>query len=91
MRIALGARVVDVVSMIVRDGLRVVIIGAAIGLAGALSAGRWLAPLLFDVSPKDPLVYGVVIVLLIGVAVAASWVPALRAARVDPSLALRTD
>jgi predicted permease len=90
-RLALGARVADVVSMIVRDGLRVVIVGVAIGLVVAFSAGRWLAPLLFEVSPKDPLIYGSVAALLLGVAVAASWLPALRASRVDPSTALRAD
>ena len=57
----------------------------------ALFAGRWIAPLLFHVSPKDPPVLVAVIVTLIAVAVAASWIPALRAARVDPNEALRAD
>ena len=90
-RIALGARVADVVTMIVRDALAVVILGVGIGVGLALSAGHWLAPLLFQVSPKDPRVYGAVTAVLIGVAVVASWLPAVRASRVDPSTALRAD
>jgi predicted permease len=90
-RIALGARVADVVTMIVRDALGVVILGVGIGVALALSAGHWLAPLLFQVSPKDPRVYFAVTAVLIGVAVIASWLPAVRASRVDPSTALRAD
>jgi predicted permease len=88
-RIALGARVADVVTLVVRDGMRVVIAGVAIGLAAALLGGKWLQPLLFDVSPRDPVVYSIVAAVLIGVAIAASWIPAQRAARVDPSTALR--
>jgi ABC-type antimicrobial peptide transport system permease subunit len=90
-RIALGARVANVVTMIVRDALGVVLLGVAIGLALALSAGRWMAPLLFQVSPKDPRVYVAVTLVLVGVAVVASWLPAMRASRVDPSTALRAD
>jgi putative ABC transport system permease protein len=90
-RIALGARAADVVALIVRDGLRVVIAGVVIGLAAALLAGKWLQPLLFEVSPRDPVVYSAVAAVLIGVALAASWIPAQRAARVDPSTALRGD
>ena len=90
-RVALGARISDVVALIVSDGLRVVVVGIGIGLAVALSAGRWLAPLLFGVSPRDPLVFGAVAVMLVAVALAASWIPALRASRVDPATALRAD
>ena len=90
-RIALGAHVADIVTMIVRDALGVVLIGVTVGVALALSAGHWLAPLLFEVSPKDPRVFGAVTGVLIGVAVLASWLPALRASRVDPSTALRAD
>ena len=90
-RIALGARVVDVMSLVVRDGLRVVIPGVAIGLGLALAVGRWLGPLLFQVSPRDPLVFAAVTATLIAVALVASWVPAVRACRVDPATALRSD
>ena len=62
-----------------------------IGGAVALFAGRWVAPLLYDVQPTDPVVYGSVIVVLLGAACVASLVPAMRAARVDPNVALRSD
>jgi ABC-type lipoprotein release transport system permease subunit len=62
-----------------------------IGTGAALLAGRWVKPLLFDVTPTDPLVFVSVIALLLAVAVAASWVPARRASRVDPQVALRSD
>jgi ABC-type antimicrobial peptide transport system permease subunit len=90
-RIALGARVADVVGLIVRDGLKVIVIGVALGVAAAMVGGNWLAPLLFDVSPRDPLVIAGVSATLVAVAIAASWLPALRASRVDPSVALRAE
>jgi ABC-type antimicrobial peptide transport system permease subunit len=62
-----------------------VVIGGAI----ALATGKWLAPLLFDESPRDPAVFAVVAVALLGVAFTASWLPALRASRVEPTKALR--
>jgi len=77
--------------MVVGEGAMLGAIGVVMGTGAALVAGRWVKPLLFDVSPKDPLVFGGVIVLLIGVAVVASWVPARRAARVDPQVALRSE
>jgi predicted permease len=90
-RVALGAQARDVISLILREGLKVVIPGVALGAIIALFAGKWIAPLLFDVSPKDPPVLVTVVVTLIAVAVAASWIPALRASRVDPNEALRAD
>jgi predicted permease len=90
-RVALGARSADVVQLVVTDGLRLAGIGVAIGVALALWAGKWVKPLLFDVSPKDPVVFALVAFMLVAVAVAASWVPALRASRVDPNEALRSD
>jgi putative ABC transport system permease protein len=90
-RVALGAQSRDVIGLVVREGLRVVIPGIALGAVIALVAGKWVAPLLFDVSPKDPPVIAGVIVTLLVVALAASWVPALRASRVDPNEALRAD
>jgi putative ABC transport system permease protein len=90
-RVALGAQGRDVIRLIVREGLTIVVPGVALGAAVALVAGRWIAPLLFDVSPKDPPIIVSVIVTLLAVAIAASWVPALRAARVDPNEALRSD
>jgi ABC-type antimicrobial peptide transport system permease subunit len=90
-RLALGARVSDVISLVVRDGVVVIGVGVAIGATLALGAGRWIAPLLFKVSPKDPAVFTAVALVLIGVAISASWLPARRAARVDPATALRSD
>ena len=90
-RVALGAQVRDVVSLIVREGLRVVLPGVLLGSLIALAAGKWIAPLLFEVSPKDPPVLIAVVVTLTLTAVAASLAPALRAARVDPNEALRAD
>ncbi len=90
-RIALGASASDVVSLVVFDGLRVVIAGIVVGGAIALWAGRWIAPLLFDISPRNPMVFASVFAVLVGVGFAASWLPARRAARVDPNVALRAD
>jgi ABC-type antimicrobial peptide transport system permease subunit len=90
-RVALGAQAADVVRLVVSDGLRITAVGVAIGTATAFWAGRFVKPLLFDVSPTDPLVFTLVATLLISVATVASWVPALRAARVDPNQALRSD
>jgi ABC-type antimicrobial peptide transport system permease subunit len=90
-RVALGARTPDVIRLVVSDGLRVAVAGVAIGVVVALWAGRWVKPLLFQVSANDPSVFVVVATTLLVVAVAASWIPALRASRVDPNVALRTD
>jgi len=90
-RVALGAEARDVVRLIVREASMVVVPGIGLGAIVALFGGRWLKPLLFDVSPADPAVFVVVVVTLIAVAIAASWTPALRAARVDPTQALRAD
>jgi ABC-type antimicrobial peptide transport system permease subunit len=90
-RVALGAQVRDVVTLVVKDGLRVAVVGVAIGTGAAFWAGRFVKPLLFNVSPSDPVVFVLVGVMLVLVALAASWIPALRASRVDPNVALRSD
>jgi predicted permease len=90
-RLALGARAPDLVRMVVTDGLKVVGVGVAFGLAVALWAGKFVAPLLFSVSPRDPSVFALVALTLIAVAVAASWMPARRASRVDPNVVLRSE
>lgn len=90
-RMALGARTGDVLRLVVGEGLRVTVVAIALGVAAALLAGRWVKPLLFQVSEKDPTTYVGVAVALLLVAGAASLVPARRAARVDPSVALRSD
>ena len=78
-RIALGARVGDVVRLVVGDGLRIALLSVAIGGIIALWAGRWIVPLLYEQSPHDPLIFGVVTGGLFGVALLASAIPALRA------------
>ena len=90
-RRALGAQARHAVRLVVVDGLRLAAIGVAIGVAIAFWAGRFVKPLLFEVSPRDPVVFAFVAALLVLVAVAASWIPALRASRVDPNVALRTE
>jgi putative ABC transport system permease protein len=90
-RIALGARALDVLRLVVGEGVRVTLAGIAIGAAIALVAGRGMSTLLFRVSPRDPLVYAVVGLTLVIVGVLASVIPAVRAARVDPNVALRAD
>ena len=90
-RVALGAQTGDVIRLVVAGGLRVALIGVAIGAGVALVAGRFIAPLLFNTSPKDPSVFGVVAVTLLATAAVASLVPAWRATRVDPNVALRTE
>ena len=90
-RIALGAGVSDVVRLVLGQGLRFAVLGIGVGGAAAWWASRWVGPLLFSVSPKDPVVYGTVAVVLLAAAVLASAIPAVRAARVDPNVALRTE
>jgi putative ABC transport system permease protein len=90
-RVALGAEARDVIQLVVGEGLRVVIPGVALGALIALAGGKWIAPLLFQVTPTDPPVMVSVVVTLVTVAVLASWLPATRASRVDPNEALRSD
>jgi putative ABC transport system permease protein len=90
-RMALGAERLDVQRMVLGQGMGIVAVAVAIGVAGALAAGRLLETLLFEVSPSDPVVYGAVVVLLLGVAFLACWLPARRASGVDPVVALRAD
>ena len=88
-RIALGARPLDVSRMVSRQGVTLGAIGVAIGILCALSVTHVLRGLLYDVSPTDPLILGATCVVLLVVAFFASWIPARRAASVDPSEALR--
>jgi putative ABC transport system permease protein len=90
-RTALGASRNDILAMVMGQGLSLAAVGVAIGAAIAALASRGLATLLFGISPLDPRSYGAVMALLIGVAMAASWLPAWRASRVDPSITLRSE
>jgi predicted permease len=88
-RMALGARPVDVMSMVIREGLWLTVAGACGGLAGAALLTRLMATLLFGVKPSDPITYAIVGLLLSVVALVACYIPARRAMRVDPMVALR--
>jgi predicted permease len=90
-RIALGAQVKDVLRLIIAQGMKYVSLGALIGLAGAVALTRLIAHLLFNVSATDPLTFAAVAALLIGVALLAAIVPARRATKVDPMIALRSE
>jgi len=90
-RMALGARPIDVTRMVVGQGLLLALIGVVVGLAGAVAVGRLLGSLLFGVSPTDPMILAITSGLLLGIAALASYLPARRAARVDPMIALRSE
>jgi putative ABC transport system permease protein len=90
-RMALGARRSDMLALVVQQGLVLTLIGVGVGLLGAFAATRLLRTLLFEVSPTDPLTFLAVPLLLGAVALLASYLPARRAARVDPMIALRSE
>ena len=86
---ALGARTGNVLSLIMKNGLTLVLTGIAIGIAGALALTRFLTTLLFGVTPTDSVTFVVVAIIFFVIAMIASLIPALRATRVDPLEALR--
>jgi putative ABC transport system permease protein len=88
-RMALGAQARDVLRLVVRDGLRLTALGVGIGLAAAFALTRGMASLLFNVSASDPLTFALVTALLVVVAIVSSCIPARRATKVDPIIALR--
>jgi putative ABC transport system permease protein len=90
-RVALGASPATVVRLIIAQGMRVVTVGVAIGLAGALVASRLMTTLVYGVRVTDPLTYAGVAALLVVVALVASYLPARRATRIDPLVAMRAD
>jgi ABC-type antimicrobial peptide transport system permease subunit len=91
MRMALGAAPRDIMKLILKQALLLTLTGGAIVLLAAFAVTRMMAGLLFGITPKDPLTFVQVAIVLIVVAIAASFIPALRATRVDPMLALRHD
>jgi predicted permease len=90
-RMVLGAQKLDVLSMIVNQGLKMVLIGVSLGIVLAFATTRLMERLLYEVKPTDPLTFAGVAVLLVGIALLACWLPARRAAKIDPMEALRCE
>jgi len=90
-RLALGAQPANLHRLVMKRGLTTATVGIAIGIAGALGLTRFMQSLLFETSPYDPLVYAAVAIILLAAAVAACWLPARRAARVDITRLLRAE
>ncbi len=88
-RMALGAAKGDILSLIVTQGVRLAMAGVILGMAGALTLTRVLTNLLFGITPTGPLTFGAVVLMLLGVTLLACYIPARRAAKVDPMVALR--
>jgi predicted permease len=91
LRMALGAQREQVIALVLRSGLSLAAVGLVIGLATAVGAARLIRTLLFSVQPIDPLIYGAVTVLFAFIAILACFLPSLRASRIDPLIALRTE
>ena len=91
LRLAIGASRSDVVWLFVREGAVLILVGMSAGLAGALAGGRWIATLLFGVTPADPATFAAAVFTLGVTAACATYLPARRAASVDPAEALRAD
>jgi len=90
-RMALGAMPGDVLRMVIREGMGLTLAGIVVGLIGSVAITRLLASLLYGVSAVDPITFVAVPIVLIAVAFAASYLPARRAAHVDPIIALRSE
>jgi putative ABC transport system permease protein len=90
-RLALGAQPGDVRRMVVREGMTLGLAGIAAGLAGAVALSHLLTALLFGIRPRDPATFGAVAAILIAIALAACYIPARRATRIDPVVALRDE
>jgi putative ABC transport system permease protein len=88
-RVALGARPLDVVRLLLNHGLRLILLGIVVGLAGGVAIAKLLSAVLVDLSPLDPIAFGSVTIFLVAVGLVSSWLPARRAARVDPLVALK--
>jgi ABC-type antimicrobial peptide transport system permease subunit len=87
----LGARAGDVLRLVIREGLILIAVGLSIGMASAWAATRLIAGWLYGVSPTDPLTFAAIALLLTAVTSLACWIPARRATKVDPMVALRCE
>jgi ABC-type antimicrobial peptide transport system permease subunit len=90
-RVALGARGGDISRAVLKGSVAAVSVGVAVGMAGAIGAGRFLAALLFGVPPYDAVILTIAAAALVSTGLVANWLPARRASRVDPMVSLRTD
>ena len=90
-RLALGARSADAVGMIVGEGFRTIAAGVAVGIVAALMLTRTVASMLYGVTATDPVTFAAVALLLVGASLLACYIPARRATRVDPMVALRSE
>jgi putative ABC transport system permease protein len=90
-RMALGARALDVFGLVMKEGFTLISAGLLIGTCSALAVTRVLESQLFGVTPTDPLTFTVIALLLTSVALLACWIPARRATKVDPMIALRSE
>jgi putative ABC transport system permease protein len=90
-RMALGAERHHVLALVVRQGLSMAVAGTAVGVLAAAGLSRLIESLLFQVKPTDPMTFGLVVAMLLGVAALACYIPAWRATRVDPTQALRAE
>lgn len=89
LRIALGAQPHNIMTLVLRQGIKLAVLGVLLGLVGAFSLTRWLSSLLYGVSATDPLTFAVITSLPMAIATLATWLPARRATKVDPLVALR--
>jgi putative ABC transport system permease protein len=88
-RMALGAKPADVLGMVIGQGLTLAAVGVAVGIGAGIGLTRWIASMVYGVSARDPATFAAVSILLLLVALAACYIPARRAMRVDPLVALR--
>jgi putative ABC transport system permease protein len=90
-RLALGAKAGDIVGMVLKQGGKLTALGLVAGVAGAVALGRAMSSQIYEVSPADPVVFAVSLIGLAAAALLASWLPARRASRIDPTRALREE